>query len=576
MKIRAILSLLCCMTSLAVYAQSEDNCQWPTHNSQLIKLHLSESKDCLQALPSIATSTKLTHNSELHRVPPRREIRHKLKQLTVNGQQPEDNCQFSIVNSQLSTRASGEYIMKEFPTMGEVRGLVLLVAYKDVAFCLPDDSIRTLLQARYDGNNYTEYIEHQGYSEVDGDSIAIRATIPGSARDYFRDQSFGQFTPRFDVVGPITLDNPRAHYGANNSSGGDKNASAMVTEACRKVYEQQLVDLSDYDGDGDGVVDFVYVVYAGSDEAQTSIEECVWAHAHTVSFTLGDMKIGRYACSGELFVDLKGLPAGIGTFVHEFSHILGLPDFYNTKADDFTMDVWSVMDYGMYNRGGFVPCAYTAFERYSLGWIPMHTLDTPTTMSIGTTDEEGKGYRIFTSDLEPNTLITEDDTASFYLVETIRKEGWNRYAYAEGLLISEVTYEKSAWTSNKVNVGTHRHCIVPADNAYSYKTANKHLFGTENHEFTRNSTPASVTQFGASMDKPLTDIRYDKETGKTSFDFCGGEPENPEGPNDTTGIVHEGRVQGSISYIHYDLQGRPVKKPSKGIYIVDGKKVMIK
>ena len=540
MKIKLLLAalcLLCGMQPAAYGQQTEDNGQLSIHNSQFT-----------------------THNSQLYLVPPRKEIRHKIKQLTANGQQPEDNCQFSILNSQLSTRASGEYIMKEFPTMGEVRGLVLLVAYEDVAFSLPDDSIRTLLQARYDGDNYTEYVEHQGYSEVDAGNIAIRCTIPGSARDYFRDQSFGQFTPRFDVVGPVTLDNPRAHYGANNSSGSDKNARAMVTEACRKVYEQQLADLSKYDGDGDGVVDFVYVVYAGSDEAQTAIEECVWAHASSVSLTLGNMKIGRYACSGELFVDLKGLPAGIGTFVHEFSHILGLPDYYNTKADDFTMDVWSVMDYGMYNRGGFVPCAYTAFERYSLGWIPMQTLDAPATMSLGTTDEEGRGYRIFTSDLDSTAVIVENDTASFYLVETIRKEGWNRYAYAEGLLISEVTYLKSAWQNNTVNVGTHRHCIVPADNVYSYKSPETQLFGTTNHEFSPTSVPASITQFGAATNKPLTDINYDKATGRTTFHFRGGDG------------IENSELDKQRSKLMYDLMGRPIAHPARGIYIVDGEK----
>lgn len=485
-----------------------------------------------------------------HYATPRKEIRHKIKMM------PQDNGL-----PQAATRASGEYIMTEFPTQGEIRGLVLLVAYQDVSFSLPDDSIRKLLQQRYDGDHYTESLEHRGYSKVDGDSISIRATIPGSARDYFRHQSMGQFTPRFDVVGPVTLDNPRTHYGANTASGSDKNARAMITEACRKAYEQNLADLSDYDGDGDGVVDFVYVVYAGSDEAQTAIEECVWAHASTVSLTLGDMRIGRYACSGELFVDLAGLPAGIGTFVHEFSHILGLPDFYNTKADDFTMDVWSVMDYGMYNRGGFVPCAYTAFERYSLGWLPMQTLDAPATLSIGTTEEEKKGYRIFTADLSSDA--TQADTASFYLVETICKEGWNRYAYAEGLLISEVTYLRSAWKNNTVNVGTHRHCIVPADNVYSYDNPKGQLFGTANHEFTLTSTPATITQHGAAMDKPLTDIRYDAQAGKTSFHFRGG-----NGIGDAGGSMQEAACM-------YDLQGRPVANPTSGIYIRNGRKVVV-
>ena len=483
------------------------------------------------------------YGQEYH-VPPRKEILHKIKAL------PQDNPLH-----ELATRATGDYIMQEFPTTGEVRGLVLLVAFKDVSFSMTDDSIRTLLQNRYDGECYTEQIEHRAFSQVDGDTIGVRATIPGSARDYFREMSQGQFTPRFDVAGPVVLDNPRSHYGTNTASGSDKNARAMITEACRKAYEQELADFVHYDGDGDGIVDFVYVVYAGSDEAQTAIEECVWAHASTVSLTLPDgMKVGRYACSGELFVDLKGLPAGIGTFVHEFSHILGLPDFYNTKADDFTMDVWSVMDYGMYNRGGFVPCAYTAFERYSLGWLPLHTLAAPATLNIGPTNEEGKGYRVFTS---------EADTASFYMVETIRKEGWNKYAYGEGLLISEVTYLKSAWQGNAVNSGTrHRHCIVPANNKYDYNYPDGALFGTKSHDFTLTTTPASITQFGVSMDKPLTDINYNAETGRTTFHFCGG-----SGIGNPQLTTHDSRLT-----TPYDLQGRPITLPAQELYILNGKK----
>ena len=510
----------------------------------------------LTLICSFIKGYSLSCDTTLYRVPPRKEIRHKL-----SPHQLDPLCDGN-------TRASGDYVMQEFPTVGEVRGLVLLVAYQDVPFSLPDDSIRSVLQARYDGAHYTEQIEHRGYSKVDGDSIRVRATIPGSARDYFRSQSQGMFTPRFDVVGPVVLDNPRAHYGANTASGNDKNPRAMITEACRKAYEQQLADFSRYDGDGDGVVDFVYVVYAGSDEAQTAIEECVWAHAFNVSLTLPDgMRVGRYACSGELFVDLAGLPAGIGTFVHEFSHILGLPDFYNTKADDFTMDVWSVMDYGMYNRGGFVPCAYTAFERYSLGWLPLRTLDAPATMSIGTTDEEGRGYRIFTSDIDSMKFISEADTASFYMVETIRREGWNKYAYAEGLLIYEVSYLKSAWQGNTVNVGTrHRHCIVPANNKYDYNYLEGMLYGTVNHEFSLTSTPASITQFGASMDKPLTDIRYNEATGTTSFHFRGGSGfESLQLTNDNLQLK-----------IKHDLQGRPIQDAQDGIYLWHGKKYFVR
>ena len=274
------------------------------------------------------------------------------------------------------------------------------------------------------------------------------------------------------------------------------------------------------------------------------------------------MKVKRYACSGELVIDLP-VTAGIGTFVHEFSHILGLPDFYNTQATDFTMDMWSVMDYGMYNAEGFVPCGYTSFERYSLGWLPMHTLDAPATMSLGTTEEEGRGYRIFTSEIDTEGLVTAADTASFYLVETIRREGWNRYAATAGLLVTQVTYQASAWQNNRVNTeASHRYYVVPANNDYNYRTANKHLFGKDNHEFTSTSTPASITQFGVTMDKPLTDINYDAATGHTSFHFRGG--------NGIGAVIEQ-----SESDIMYDLQGRRVYTPQE-IHVVNGRKVLTK
>lgn len=506
-------------------------------------------------LPLLCLICTATISYAQHEATPRREIRHKLKHYPQEGD-----------SQQTTTRASGEYIMQKFPTEGNIKGVVILAAFDDVPFS--NDTVSTLLRNRYNADNYTEKIEFREYSEVFEDSTRMRVTLPGSARDYFRSMSFGKFEPSFNVIGPVTLDHPRAYYGANNSNGRDKNTSGMIRDACQKAYDLGLTDFSDYDNDGDGVVDVVYVVYAGSDEAQTGIEECIWAKASSITQTLGEMKISRYACSSELVIDLP-VVAGIGTFVHEFSHILGLPDFYNTKADDFTMDVWSVMDYGMYNAEGFVPCAYTAFERYSLGWIPMQTLNEPATMNIGTTEKERQGYRIFTANLDSGTTITEADTASFYLVETICQEGWNRYAAAEGLLISEVTYQKSAWTNNTLNAGTqHRHCIVPANNDYNYMTANKHLFGNANHEFTLTSTPASRTQFGAEMDKPLTDTHYDKDTGKTFFQFRGGE--------DDTAIKHTTGAKVQHPELIFDLQGRRVQHPTKGVYIVNGKKVVIK
>lgn len=467
-----------------------------------------------------------------------------------------------------ATRATGDYLWQEFPTIGEAKAVVILVAFADVPFSVEADSINSLLSKRYNADNYAEEVNIDEYSQAYGQQLKMKVSIPGSARDYFREQSLGLYVPTFDVIGPVTLDNNRAYYGGNNKSGNDVNTSGMISEACRKAYSMGLTDFTDYDNNGDGIVDIVYVVYAGCDEAQTDAApnktpDAVWAKASSISLTLENgMRVKRYACSGELVMDLPEV-AGIGTFVHEFSHILGLPDFYNTADPantSLSMDVWSVMDYGMYNAQGFVPCGYTAFERYSLGWLPMTTLEEPATMSIGTTKEEGAGYRIFVAD----DAVAHADTASFYLVETIRREGWNSYAYAEGLLVSQVTYLASAWRGNKVNAeAAYRHYVVPANNNWSFVTGynpTKHLYGAANHEFTLTSVPASITQAGAAMDKPLTDINYDAATGRTTFHFRGG-----------SGMEDVSTDEGESARM-YDLLGRPVQGVAEGVVIQNGKK----
>ena len=504
-------------------------------------------------------------NSALHYAPPRKEIRHKIKQL------PQENNFL-----QAATRASGEYIMQSFTTEGEVRGIVIPVSFADVHFSTKN--IKEVLSQRFNGyhideNNdtvYTKYpleISHREDSNVEGKDFGIKATIPGSARDYFHEMSMGKFTPVFHVTDTIKLDKKCSYYGQNSNVSKSVHADEMIKEACQKAYNDGVADFSQYTNDDD-TVDFVYVIFAGSDEAQTGFEDCVWAHANDITLTVGGKQITRYACSSELFIDLKGLPAGIGTFVHEFSHVLGLPDFYNTIDKEnlwLSMDVWSVMDYGMYNRGGFVPCAYTAFERYSLGWLPMTTLS-DTTLSIGTTEEEETGYRIFVDDA---------DTTTFYLLETIRKKGWNKYAYGEGLLISKVDYNADAWEKNEVNVvkdgdPSYRHYVVPANNFWEFRgdfvdgyNPTSHLFGNTISEFTAASTHPSVAQSDATMNKTLTNIKF--KEGKTTFDFCVG----------TTNIEVETTDDGQqTTESIYDLQGRRVENPSKGIYIVNGKKYL--
>jgi len=412
------------------------------------------------------------------------------------------------------------YRMSDFPSKGNIHGVVLLVAFADVPFSADSASIHDLLAARYNAEDYNEEFSYSFYSPTYKDTLSISGTISGSARDYFHDQSLGQFTPTFDVFGPITLDNNRIYYGGNERNNTDTNARGMVKDACRKAYDLGLTDFTSYDNDGDGYVDYVYIVYAGNDEAQFGPEESIWAHAWNLSspLTLGSMKISNYACSGELLIDSQDAPAGIGTFVHEFSHVIGLPDFYNTSLKageiDYCLDYWSVMDYGLYCLEGYNPAGYTSFERYSMGWIPARNLDLAQTVNLKTTDEDHVMYRVF---------VNDDDTTSFFVFENIQRTGWNANKPDYGLMISGVNYNPSSWTSNTVNTDKqkHRYHIVPANNDYSYNDEKNQLYGKANFEFTPESTPASITQFGDTLRKPVTAITREK-LGSCTFDFMGG------------------------------------------------------
>ena len=122
------------------------------------------------------------------------------------------------------------------------RGLVILVNYKDKSF-----------------NSNNKLADFQDL--MNSDSYTDGGAT-GSVRQYFSNQSDGQYTPDFDVYGPVTLPNYMSHYGGNDSQGYDKLPGDMIVEACSIANALHEVDFTRYDNDGDGYVDFVYVIYA--------------------------------------------------------------------------------------------------------------------------------------------------------------------------------------------------------------------------------------------------------------------------------------------------------------------------
>lgn len=348
------------------------------------------------------------------------------------------DARFRARNKQVAARRNvpgqiGTFPGTSFPAHGKQKAVVILVEFKDQAFKLGSDE--KALQY------FTDMLNKDGFSEQGA---------TGSVHEYFIDSSNGRFDCQFDVFGPVTLKNNMRYYGGNDSSGNDLHPEEMVIEACDALDSR--VDFSEYDRDGDGVIDNVYVIYAGQGEASGGSSNTVWPHSWDVTAagynkTYDGVKLATYGCSNEwedYVNDGKGGPDGIGTFTHEFSHILGLPDLYHTTNAyaTFTPGAWSVLDYGPYNNDGRTPPAYSTFERNALGWIELTELTAESgSVNIPELNASNTAY----------CITNPRNSSEFYLLETRDQKGWDAYLPGAGMLIWYVDYDYSDWSNNSVN-----------------------------------------------------------------------------------------------------------------------------
>ncbi len=446
-------------------------------------------------------------------------------------------ARFAASSAINSSKGVGLYATPYIKGMGSPRCLVLLVEYKDVAFTTADA-----------GTYFSNMINQPGFSENGA---------TGSVTDYFKEASTGQFTPRFDVYGPVKLPQTRSYYGGNDRYGEDKAADDMVRHAAEILADD--IDFSAYDNDGDGVVDNVYVIYAGKGEASGGGNSTVWPHSFDLSETSGGryevdgLYLDHYACSNEI----EGSKAdGIGTFVHEFSHVLGLPDLYTTNygaAETLTPGAYSVLDYGPYNNNGNTPPTYSAFERNAMGWIDCEVLDRPTDIKLPHILTSNKAYII------PTSANTE-----FFLLENRQQAGSDRYIPGHGMLIWHIDYKSFVWTMNTINnTASHQYVDIEeacgtADNLDEDLMAGYPFPGTRaKTEFTSATTPALKTWEGEAIDMPVTDITESDEiiSALASGGTSGGIDDIPFSDDST-----------AVRYVN--LQGIPVATPRPGMTVI--------
>ncbi len=404
-------------------------------------------------------------------------------------------------------------------SIGSPKVPVILVQFSDLKFVSADTDIavNALFDKYCNGtNNGQNYTGAGSY---------------GAVKDYFIAQSDSIFKPEFNVIGPVTLDESYAYYGKDASYNKDVNINAFFSEAIQKA---QLVetDWSKFDNDGDGVIDMAFFIYAGEGQNGCDDTNTIWPKEMASGGNINGVRYGAYACCNETY---DGSLDGIGTMVHELSHALGLPDFYDYNYVAFGMDYWDVMDSGNYCAGGKYPCGYSAYEKDFMGWKPLTVLQANFSqrgLTLSPLSEGGGGYKI----------VNRQNPDEYYVLDNRQNTGWDRYVgYStpqyglfHGMLVTHVDYLKSSWTSNRVNsTSSHqRLTLIPADGELLSPSSSANMeqyftsMGGDPYPGLTNTTSLrgdkAVVYTGGTMNQPIMNIS-ESEDGIITFDFCSNE-----------------------------------------------------
>ena len=380
------------------------------------------------------------------------------------------------------------------------RGLIILINYTDKKFSMPNAS-----------DFYDDMVNTHDFTGYDLNGRRVNMT--GSVRDYFYDNSNQIFDPSFDVVGPVEV-----NFKCTDPKSTD-NAEPIFYAALQAA--DSLVNYSDYDTDGDGYVDMVFFLVAGlSANYGGNNEDYLWPHMYYLyRAPMHDgVGFGLYACSTEIagweqsyYRDVNG----IGTFCHEFGHVLGLPDLYDTDyegggGESRDPGEWSVMAGGSGSNFGRNPVGYSLYERYALGFTQPNIISETGTITMQPLDESNEGYRLNTG-----------RDREFFLIENRQAGKWDRNLPGHGMLIAHVdSTNQRIWDYNQVNCN-------PSHMCYDLLRASYRGGDSGSDPFPGTSNVTSITNFSKpnlmSWDKRFSDLVFNDitEEGKTiTFNVC--------------------------------------------------------
>ena len=268
-------------------------------------------------------------------------------------------------------------------------GRMLVTAARQAIVIIVEFSDNPADTGSYPGSHYEDLLFSVG-------------TYPtGSMRDYYLENSYGNFEVTGGIAGWLMMPRTYAYYVDGQTGFGTypRNAQKLTEDAV--LAADPYVDFSQYDNDGpdgipdsgddDGYVDALFVVHAGPGYGNTGNPDYIWSHAWSTSYDVpvDGVLVSRYSQEPE--------DGEIGVFSHEFGHVLGLPDLYDYGYDSRGVGYWSIMAGGSWGGGGVTPVHFDAWSKEQLGFVtPIVPIANIIDVEIPRVEDNAVIYKVWT------------------------------------------------------------------------------------------------------------------------------------------------------------------------------------
>lgn len=557
-------------TQLTIIVHGDEDCNWYTTSDGVLLCPIGNSYfvASISANGEIAPTTLLAHERSMR----------SDNETSIIAKQDKAAFYSAIKGRQQQYRARrisiGTAATSYFPHTGSPKALVILVEFSDTLFSVSEPSVV-----------FDEYLNHEGSSMPDHSNYERRNH--GSVRQYFNDMSNGAFTPQFDVYGPVRMEKPSAYYGEGTDNM--TRIKEMIVAACDSIDKD--VDFTEYDQDGDGFVDLVYVIYAGySQSVGGNSVDCIWPKSGTlgsVSNTFDGMKINRFGINNELnyypgrkfnnYPEITKRINGIGLFCHEFSHTLGFPDLYcELEVDNQELEYWDLMDGGEYVDNGYTPAPYSPWEKEVAGWTTIDEITEAKQITLA----DGQAVR-----------IKSDTNDEYIILLNMQNNGWAKAMLGHGMLVYRIDYPYDSVNlfdkPNAITSGKPAVTLLPADGLLisSYRVYDSEPSDTKPYSITEyinshygdpypgTSNVTEIEKFQMNecvIEKPIYNITENLEEGTISFEYLNKIINGIDNISD----LHSQDAKQTVYSIDGRNLGTDFSKLAKGIYIVGGKKIL--